>query len=61
MRLLSVVTIVVHEDLQKQCIEYANEYCIDLPSRIAYAHVISSVNDSQQVYAIEVGKAVEQI
>jgi len=55
------VTIVVHEDLHKQCIEYANEYCVDLPNRIACAHVIYNVSDSQQVYAIEAGKAVKNI
>ena len=55
------MTIVVHEDFHKQCIEYANEYCVDFPSRIACAHMISSVSDSQQVYEIEAGKAVKKI
>ena len=42
----------------------ANEDCAvwaNIKEIVACAHVISSVSDSQQVCAIEAGKAVEEI
>ena len=44
--MLSVVTIVVHEILHNQWIEYSHEDCSVYAIEIACAHVIFSVGDS---------------